>query len=72
MLREPGPFRGHVIDFLQLPNWPISNVADVSINVGAGLILLQVFRGIRLDGTRHGNAEETDGADHADDAEDDA
>jgi len=52
MLREPAPFRGHVIDFLQLPHWPIFNVADVSIDIGAGLILLQVFRGVRMDGTR--------------------
>jgi signal peptidase II len=52
MLREPGPFRGHVIDFLMLPNWPIFNVADMCINVAAGLILIQAFRGIKLDGTR--------------------
>jgi signal peptidase II len=51
MLREPGPFRGHVIDFLMLPNWPIFNVADMCINVAAGLILVQAFRGIKLDGT---------------------
>jgi signal peptidase II len=60
MLRDPGPFRGHVIDFLQLPNWPIFNIADMSINVGAGLILLQVFRGIRIDGTRHAGDEPAD------------
>jgi signal peptidase II len=60
MLRDPGPFRGHVIDFLQLPNWPIFNIADISINVGAGLILLQVFRGIRIDGTRHADDEPAD------------
>jgi signal peptidase II len=52
MFREPGPFRGHVIDFLMLPNWPVFNVADMCINVAAGLILIQAFRGIRLDGTR--------------------
>jgi signal peptidase II len=52
MFREPGPFRGHVIDFLMLPNWPIFNVADICINVAAGLILIQAFRGIRMDGTR--------------------
>ncbi len=57
MLRDPAPFRGHVIDFLQLPNWPIFNVADIAINVGAGLILLQVFRGIRMDRTRQGDDE---------------
>lgn len=52
MFRAPGPFRGEVIDFLMLPNWPIFNVADICINIGAGLILLQAFRGIRLDGSR--------------------
>ena len=52
MVREPGPFRGHVIDFLMLPNWPVFNVADICINIAAGLILIQAFRGIRMDGTR--------------------
>jgi signal peptidase II len=52
MLREPGPFRGHVIDFLMLPNWPVFNVADICINVAAGLIIVQAFRGVRMDGTR--------------------
>ncbi len=52
VLREPGPMRGHVIDFLMLPNWPVFNIADVCINVAAGLILVQAFRGVRLDGTR--------------------
>ena len=52
LLREPGPLRGHVIDFFMLPHWPVFNVADICINVAAGLILIQVFRGIRLDGTR--------------------
>lgn len=48
--REPGPLRGHVIDFLELPNWPIFNVADVCINVAAGLIILQSVRGVPLAG----------------------
>lgn len=52
VLREPGPMRGHVIDFLMLPNWPVFNIADICINVAAGVILLQAFRGVRLDGTR--------------------
>ncbi len=51
LLRQPGPMRGHVIDFLMLPNWPVFNVADICINVAAGLIIVQAFRGIRLDGT---------------------
>ncbi|WP_370247499.1 signal peptidase II [Nocardioides sp.] len=55
LLREPGPFRGHVIDMIQLPNWPVFNIADIAINVAAGLIVLQALRGIRLDGTRDGD-----------------
>jgi len=54
LLREPGPLRGHVIDFFMLPHWPVFNVADICINVAAGLILLQTFRGIALDGGHAG------------------
>ena len=52
LLREPGPLRGHVVDFLMLPHWPIFNVADMCINVAAALILIQAFRGVHLDGSR--------------------
>jgi len=52
LLRAPGPLRGHVIDFLQLPNWPVFNVADMCVVGAAGLIIVQSFRGLRLDGTR--------------------
>ena len=52
LVRAPGVLRGHVVDFLMLPHWPIFNVADMCINVAAALILLQAFRGIRLDGSR--------------------
>ena len=48
--RDPGPLRGHVIDFLELPNWPIFNVADVCINVAAALIVIQALRGIPMAG----------------------
>ena len=52
IVRQPEPFHGHVVDFLMLPNWPVFNIADICINVAAGLIILQTFRGIALDGTR--------------------
>ena len=52
LLREPGPLRGHVIDFLRLPNWPVFNVADMCVVAAAALIIVQSFRGLRLDGTR--------------------
>jgi signal peptidase II len=52
LVREPGPLRGHVVDFFMLPHWPVFNVADVCIDVAAALILVQVYRGVRLDGSR--------------------
>jgi signal peptidase II len=52
IFREPAPLHGHVIDFLQLPHWPVFNIADICINVGALVVIIQVFRGVRLDGTR--------------------
>ncbi|MCW2781878.1 MAG: peptidase signal peptidase [Marmoricola sp.] len=51
IFREPGPLRGHVVDFMALPHWPIFNVADVCINIAAVLILIQAARGVRLNGT---------------------
>ncbi len=60
LLREPGPMRGHVVDFLQLPHWPVFNVADICINVAAGLIVVQAVRGIGLDGTRADDRTEDD------------
>lgn len=35
----PGRGWGHVVDFLELPNWPIFNVADICIVVAAVLIV---------------------------------
>ena len=60
LVRAPGPLRGHVVDFLMLPNWPVFNLADVCINVAAGLIILQTFRGIALDGTRESERSDVD------------
>jgi signal peptidase II len=54
LFREPGPLRGHVTDFLELPHWPIFNVADICINVAALLIIVQSLRGIGLSGVKHG------------------
>jgi len=51
-LRDPGAGRGRVVDFLELPHWPVFNVADIGINVGAVLLLIQILRGITIDGRR--------------------
>ena len=52
IFRAPGPFRGDVIDWIELPHWPVFNLADSSIVCAGFLVVLLALRGIRLDGTR--------------------
>jgi signal peptidase II len=52
IFREPSPFHGHVVDFLQTPHWAIFNVADMAVTSAAVLLVIQTLRGIKLDGTR--------------------
>jgi lipoprotein signal peptidase len=52
IFRAPAPFQGHVVDWIQLPDWPVFNLADSSIVVGGVLVVLLALRGIRLDGSR--------------------
>lgn len=56
IFREPSVLQGHVVDFLQFPdwppNWPVFNVADIMINVAAVIIVVQTVRGVGLDGTK--------------------
>ncbi len=51
LIREPGFGKGHVVDFLMLPNFPIFNVADMGITFAAVLIGILALRGINPDGT---------------------
>lgn len=52
IFREPGVLRGHVVDFLQFTfiDFPIFNVADISITFGAIFIVLLSWRGIDING----------------------
>jgi signal peptidase II len=50
--RAPGFARGHVVDFMELPHWPVFNVADSAVVTGAVLVGLLGFLGIGLDGRR--------------------
>jgi signal peptidase II len=59
IFRDPGPLRGHVVDFLELPHWPIFNVADICINVAAALIVIQSVRGVPLRGSSTATPEES-------------
>jgi signal peptidase II len=45
--------RGHVVDFLRFPHFPVFNVADVCINIAAVFVIVQAVRGISLDGRQH-------------------
>jgi len=53
LTRDPGFARGHVVDWIELPHWPVFNLADAAICCAAvGMVLLS-FLGRDLDGTRH-------------------
>jgi signal peptidase II len=52
IFRAPGPFQGHVVDWIELPHWPVFNLADSSICCAAVLVVLLALRGVRLDGTK--------------------
>jgi signal peptidase II len=52
IFRSPGPFRGYVVDWIELPHWPVFNVADSCIVCGGVLAVLLAARGIPLDGVR--------------------
>ena len=52
IFRNPGLFRGRVVDFLELPHWPVFNLADSCIISGGVLMVLLSVRGVRHDGSR--------------------
>jgi lipoprotein signal peptidase len=56
IFRAPGPFQGHVVDWIELPHWPVFNLADSSIVCAGVLVVLLALFGIRLDGTRPSEA----------------
>jgi signal peptidase II len=52
IFRAPGLFQGHVVDWIELPHWPVFNLADSAIVCAGVLVVLLALRGIRLDGTK--------------------
>ena len=46
VFRAPGFFTGHVVDFLELPHWPVFNLADSAIVCSAAVAVALTFRGI--------------------------
>ena len=43
VFRSPGVLRGAVVDFIDFGWFPVFNVADIAINVGAALLILSVL-----------------------------
>jgi signal peptidase II len=54
IFRSPGVFRGDVVDWIELPHWPVFNLADSAIVCGGVLAVLLALMGLRMDGTREG------------------
>lgn len=54
LLRPPAFARGHVIDFLEWPGFPVFNVADSCVVTAAIMIGIAALRGVGVDGRRHG------------------
>jgi signal peptidase II len=52
IFRYPGLFRGYVVDWIEVPHWPVFNLADSAIVCGGVLAVLLSARGVRLDGLR--------------------
>lgn len=57
VFRSPGPFVGHVVDFISLFDpygqvWPVFNLADSALTCGVLLAIVLELTGRRRDGTR--------------------
>lgn len=63
--RAPGPGRGHVVDFLMLPNFPVFNIADIGVTAAAVAIVLLAMRGRLPDGTRESERQQRQDAETA-------
>ncbi|CAB4533411.1 unannotated protein [freshwater metagenome] len=46
IFREPGFLSGHVIDWIQIPHWPVFNCADSAIVIAAFLAFVLTVRNI--------------------------
>ncbi|MGG5172959.1 signal peptidase II [Pseudarthrobacter sp. J1738] len=50
LFRDPSFGMGHVVDFIQLPNFAIFNIADSAVVSSVVIICLLTLRGISIDG----------------------
>ncbi len=47
IFREPRFLHGHVVDFIQLPRWPIFNIADIAITTSGLLIAFLLLKDVQ-------------------------
>lgn len=53
IFRAPGFFTGHVIDWIQIPNWPVFNIADSAIVVATAIAVVLSIKNISpIQGTK--------------------
>src|SRR5256886_14802549 len=51
IFRAPGLFQGHVVGWIELPDWPGFHLADSPILCARVLVVLPALLGIRMDGS---------------------
>jgi signal peptidase II len=61
LFRSPAPLKGHVVDWIELPHWPVFNLADSAIVCGGVLAVVLASRGLQIDGTRVSGADAGEG-----------
>ncbi|WP_302851399.1 signal peptidase II [Actinomadura sp. WMMB 499] len=61
VFRAPAPLEGHVVDWIQVPNWPVFNLADSAVVCGGVLAVVLAARGLQIDGTRITGDKDGDG-----------
>jgi len=47
LVRSPGVMRGEVVDFIAVWRWPVFNVADSCVTIGAIVLVIATFRSPR-------------------------
>jgi signal peptidase II len=43
IFRSPGSMKGHVVDWIELPHWPIFNIADSAVVIAASIIVISAL-----------------------------
>jgi signal peptidase II len=46
LFRAPAPFRGEVVDWIELPHWPTFNLADSALFIAACIAVVATLKNI--------------------------